>query len=572
VSSPETTEPDETSRAPNGGPWSAIRETGDSLRSVFRNRNLRKIQLALAVSTIGDWAYATAVAVWAYSVGGAAAVGIWTAIRLALMAVASPVGATIADLLPRKAVMVGSDLLRAALVVGAAVCLLLDLPAVTVFVLATAAALCGSAFRPAQRALMPALANRSEELTASNGTSSTLESLSFFVGPALGAVLIAVADVPVVFLVNAATFLLSAIFVLGVRVPDAPAVPTRPSPEAETVEETGPGFFTETLAGFHAILADRDLFVVTAQVSAQTIVAGASAVFTVVMAVSILGTGAKGVGYLDSVLGVGAIVGGFFAIARASRSRLAGDLTVGVVLWSLPLVLVAIWPHPVTAFVMMALLGFGNPLVDVNLDTIIQRITPDEVMGRVFGAVETCLITTMALGAALMPLLVHWIGLRGGLAAIGLAVAVLAVLGLPRMRSLDGRLGRPAGLALLEPIAMFRPLAPAVLETLAGRLIPVTAEAGDVLVREGEASDRFYMIVSGLVEVTQDARVLRREGPGEFFGEIGLLRDVPRTATITVVEDTELMALERDDFLAAVTGHGDARLAAEDIVTRRLAF
>jgi MFS family permease len=573
VSTSETAEPAETSSERDGGRWSAIRETGDSLRSVFRNRNLRRIQLGLAGSMIGDWAYATAVAVWAYSVGGAAAVGIWTAIRLALMAVTSPVGATIADLLPRKTVMVVSDLLRAALVMGAALCLLLDLPAVTVFVLATAVSLCGGAFRPAQRALMPSLANRSEELTASNGTSSTLESLSFFVGPALGAVLIAMTDVPVVFLVNAATFVWSAILVLGVRVPDAPAVSTRPEPEAETEPESdGPGFFSETLAGFRAIVSDRDLFLVTAQVSAQTIVAGASAVFTVVMAVSVLGTGAKGVGYLDSVLGVGAIIGGFFAIARASRRRLAGDLTVGVVLWSMPLVLVAIWPHPVAAFVMVALLGFGNPLVDVNMDTIIQRITPDEVMGRVFGAVETCLITTMALGAVIMPLLVHWVGLRGGLAAIGVAVALLAVLGLPRMRSLDGRLGRPAGLDLLEPIAMFRPLAPAVLETLAGRLVPVTAEAGDVLVREGEASDRFYMIVSGLVEVTQDARVLRREGPGEFFGEIGLLRDVPRTATITVVEDAELMALERDDFLAAVTGHGDARLAAEDIVTRRLAF
>ena len=118
---------------------------------------------------------------------------------------------------------------------------------------------------------------------------------------------------------------------------------------------------------------------------------------------------------------------------------------------------------------------------------------------------------------------------------------------------------------------MFAPLSPSVLETLARRLDPVSVPAGVVFVREGEASDRFFVIVSGQVEVTHDLAVLRHEGPGEFFGEIGLLRDVPRTATVTTVEDTELLALDRDDFLGAVTGQIDATRAAEDIVTRRLA-
>jgi hypothetical protein len=301
-------------------------------------------------------------------------------------------------------------------------------------------------------------------------------------------------------------------------------------------------------------------------------VAGASAVFTLLMAVDILGTGAKGVGYLDSVLGVGAIVGGFVAIARATRLKLAQDMTTGVVLWALPLLLVSLWPHPVAAVVAVMLLGLGNPLVDVNMDTILQRVAPDEVLGRVFGALETCLIATMALGAVLMPLLNSWLGLRGALAVLGLGVSAVALAGLPRMRGLDARLRRPAGIDALEAIAMFAPLAPSVVETLARRLSTVTVSAGDVFIREGEASDRFYIIASGTVEVTQAGRVLRREGPGDFFGEIGLLRDVPRTATITALEPTELLALEREDFLDAVTGQTDARSAAEDVVTRRLAF
>ena len=433
---------------------SALSETGDSLRSVFRNPNLRRIQLALAGSMIGDWAYATAVAVWAYGVGGAKAVGIWTAIRLTLMAFSSPVAATFADRLPRKQVMIAADLIRAGLVALAALCLALDLPPATVFVLATITSLLGGAFRPAQRALIPALVTRPEELTASNGTSSTLESLAFFVGPAIGALLLGVADVQVVFLVNACTFLWSTAFVVGVRVPPTAAKAPSVTPAED---EAKPSFLTETLAGFRLILRDRDLLVVTMEVSAQTVVAGASAVFTIVIAVDILGAGPRGVGYLDSVLGVGAIVGGFVAIGRATRSRLAQDMTTGVVLWSLPLLLVSLWPHPVAAFVAVALLGLGNPLVDVNMDTIFQRIAPDEVLGRVFGALETCLITTMALGAVLMPILVSWLGLRAGLAVVGIGVTLVALAGLPRMRSLDGRLRRPAGLTLLGSIPMFAP-------------------------------------------------------------------------------------------------------------------
>ncbi len=566
--------------AEDGGPAggnhavsNALKETVDSLASVFRNPNLRRVQLALAGSTVGDWAYGTAVAVWAYGVGGATAVGVWSAVRMALLALTSPLGATFADRYPRRAVMIGADLVRATLVVVATVCLFLDLHPAFVFVLATMTSIVSTAFRPAQRALMPSLANRPEELTASNGTASTLESLAFFVGPSLGALLLFVADVEVVFLLNAATFLLSTLLVARVQLAREQR-PDEPSGSAVEVahppEEPKESFLSEVSAGFRSIWRDKDLLVVTAEVSAQTVVAGASAVFTVVMAVDILGTGPAGGGYLDSVLGVGAIVGGFTAIARATRRKLAQDLTFGVVLWSVPLLLVTLWPHPVAAFAAMVLLGFGNPLVDVNMETIIQRITPEEVMGRVFGALEACLIATMAVGAAVMPFLVHWLGLRPALAAVGLGVAALAMVGLPRMRGLDTRLRRPAGLELLEPIAMFAPLTPAVVESLARSLVRVTVRAGEAVLREGDQSDRFYIIESGQVEVTQNGAVLRQEGPGEFFGEIGLLRDVPRTATITALEDTELVALEREDFLSAVTGQREARSAADDIVTRRL--
>jgi MFS family permease len=563
-----------------GNTRAALQETRSSLHSVFANPNLRRMQLALVGSMVGDWAYGTAVAVWAYGVGGATAVGVWTAIRMALLATTSPFTAALADRFPRKSVMIGTDLVRTVLVVAAAACLWAGTPPAPIFVLATVASLFGTPFRAAQGALSPALARTPDELTASNGASSTLESLAFFVGPAIGAGLLTVASVPTVFVVNAVTYAVSMLLVSRIVLPASTTdtLPVSeeaagPAPVDSPEAGAGPGFLTETAAGFRAMWADKDLLLVIVQASVQTIIAGASVVFTVVFAVDLLETGPKGVGYLDSVLGVGAIVGGVYAISRSSRHKLAQDMTLGVVLWSLPLLLVTLWPSPTAAFAAVLVLGFANPLVDVNMYTIVQRITPDAVLGRVLGAMEACIVATMALGSALTPWLLHVVGLRSTLAILGLSVAAMALLGLPRMRALDQRLRPPDSLPLLQGVAMFSPLTPAVQESLARQLHRFEVPAGTVVLRLGDASDRFFIIESGQVEVTDaSGAVLRHEGAGDFFGEIGLLRDVPRTANITAVEDTVLQALGRDDFLSAVTGVGESRAAAEDVVSRRLSL
>jgi MFS family permease len=547
-----------------------LRETRDSVGSVFSNRNLRRIELAFAGSTVGDWAYATAVAVFAYGVGGAKAVGIWMAVRYFLIAITSPFGALLADRMDRRRLMILADLGRAVLVAAAAICLFLDTPATPVFVLATLASLFGRTFMVAQRSMLPSLAERPEELTAANGVASTVESLAFFVGPAIGALMLGFTSVQVVFLFNVATFAWSLAMVAGVHPPRRTETAIA-EPGSESNDKQGPGFLAETAAGFRTVGGDRGLLVVTVMTCSQTLVAGAARVFMVVMAVDILGTGARGVGFLDAVFGLGSILGGVYAISRVSRRRLGGDLIVGVVLWSSPLLLVAAWPHPVTCFAAMALLGFGNPMVDINHDTILQRLSPEVVLGRVIGAVETCFIFTMALGAVGMPFLIDGVGLRWALLALGVPVAVVALLGIPQMRALDSRLKQPAKLPLLRGVDIFAPLAPATLETLALSVTEHRFLAGEVLVREGDTAEQFFVIESGLVEVVQAGRVLRQEAAGEYFGEIGLLRDVPRTATVTAVEDTVVQSLARDDFLRAVTGHHEANFTAESIATRRLA-
>ncbi|MGH3347570.1 MAG: MFS transporter [Nocardioides sp.] len=566
---------DETETAPGEGqPPPPVESAGNrgALRAVLGNPNLRRVQLAFLGSAIGDWAYATAIVVWAYDAGGANAVGIWLGIRFVLGALTAPIGAVYADRWPRRRLMMLTDALRAVTVAGAAVLIALDVASLMVFVLATLASLLASPFMIAQRALLPSLSRTPAELAAANGLHSTIESIAFFAGPAMAAGLLIVTDVPAVLMVNVVTFLWSLALVSRVVVPAVAVTLSSPDPDEPGEQES---FFSETMAGFKAIGKDRVLLLTTIQVSLQTVIAGALTVFLVVMADEILDSPESGLGALNAVIGIGSILGGMVAIARSHRFALGRDLTAGVVLWSLPLVLVTVWPTPVACFIAVALVGLANPLVDVNMDTILQRKTPDQMLGRVFGALESCVIGTMAIGALLMPLLLSVMSLRLSLAVIALPVAALALIALPAMIRFDASLVTPRGLELLRGLDLFAPLDPTTTEQLAGSLTEVRFAAGDVLVREGEESDRFFVVESGLVRVTQTdvlgERVLRTEGPGEYFGEIGLLRDVPRTATITALEDTVVLTLARDDFLRAVSGHRESGLAAEATVRRRLA-
>ena len=574
----------------------AMRETSTSLSTVFSNPGLRRINLAFAGSSIGDWAYATAITVWAYGIGGVAAVGIWGTVRLVLMALITPFASVIVDRLPRKTVLVSTDLIRMTLVLCVALLIGMHASPVPIFILATLTSIVASPFRPAVAALLPTLSRTPEELTAANGTTSTIESLTFFVGPALGGLLLTVTSIPVVVVFDAFTFLWSAALVSRIRVPrsdietepdvapeqlaDASAVESSSghvaeviAEKAELADEVGKaeeGFLAEALAGFRTIGANPDLRLIALVYCAQTVVAGASIVYGVEMASQMTSFGPTGVGYLDSMFGVGAILGGLFAIGRAASHRMASDFGWGVVFWAIPLLLAAVWPHVGAAMAATFIMGFANPVVDVNASTILQRLASDEVMGRVFGALETGLIAAMALGSILFPILSETLGLRWALTilAVGITVVVLPAFG--RLGRLDRQLGEPDGLPQLRGLPLFAPIERKSLESIARQLGRLEVAAGDAVITEGEAGDRFYIVESGRTQATHDGQVLSTQGPGDPFGEIALLRDVPRTATVTALEDSVLLYLERDDFLAAVTGDSEVENRADDLIARRI--
>jgi MFS family permease len=546
-----------------------LADAGRSLHEVFANPGLRRIELAWAGSIVGDWAYATAFAVYAYEKGGPTAVGVVAVVRYVLRALITPFTSMLGDRYSRRLVMIGSDVTAAILIVVAALLIASDANEYAVYTLSVVTAIAVSPFRSAQASYLPELANGPEELAASNVASSTIESLGFFGGPAIAGALLAFASISTVYIFDAATFAWSAFLVLGIRRP-------RPAEEEATVDAAPAGekvgFLEEASAGFRTIFGDRDLRILVGLFCAQTVVAGAAVVFEVSIALGLLGLSRSGLGYLNATLGIGGLVGGFLALVLVQRGHLARDFGFGVFLWSAPLLLVAVWPTVAAAVVVMVLLGLANSVVDVNGFTILQRITPEEKMSRVFGALESALIGTMAIGSLLMPILIKTLGIRWGLVVIGAGVAATVGLGGAGLRRIDTIALVPPGLELLRRVSILSVLPEPTLDRLARALVQVEAAAGEAFIREGEEGDRFYVIESGAVEVTKEGRHIASLGPGDFVGEIALLRNVPRVATVTATEATVLQALDRRHFIPAVTGQGEFGEAADVAISGRLAM
>jgi MFS family permease len=520
------------------------------------------LELAWAATIVGHWAYLVAVSVYAYDAGGEAAVGLVFALRLLPAALIAPFAGLLGDRYPRERVLVVSGLVRLGLVALAAICVFLDAPPPVVYALAVAAAIGQTPVRSAQAALTPSLARSPGELTAANAVTSTIESLAIFVGPALAGLLLAVASTGVVFSVNAALLGLAVAILLRIR-------PPRADRRAELAAST---IASELLAGFRTAGASAPLRVLLGLLTAQTLVAGALQVYVVVVAFD-LGQGAAGVGYLNSAIGVGALIGGAIALSLAGSRRLSPPFALGVLAWGLPLVLLGIWPELGLALALLAIVGVANSVVDVAGFTLVQRAVPDDVLARVFGIIQMLWLLSLALGALVAPLMVGLFGIEIALIVSGGFLVLLVGVFFGSLVRIDATAPAPGHdeLRLLASVPIFAPLPGAMLEHLSARLVPLRVEAGSVVVREGDTGDRFYVVADGTVEVSEFGRALAELDAGGYFGEIALIRNVPRTATVVAKTDVVLYALDREDFLAAVTSHPPSTEAAEEVVSSRLA-
>jgi len=538
-----------------GGVLESLRAFG----AVFRNPNLRRLQLAGAGSTLGSWAYGVAIAVYAYHAGGAKAVGILYAVRWGIGAVAAPWFAVFADRTSRRRTMLAADLVRGALLTAIAVLAFTHASWLIVFVLAVAATTASSAFHPAEAAILPSLVESPEELTAANAVMNSISSVGMFLGPAIAGVLLAASGTGAVFAMTAGTFVWSALFLVRLP-PDTPAAPVEDAPRGG-----------EIVAGFRAIASTGPLRVVVGVTAAQTLVCGALEVLLVVLALRLLHGGNGAVGWLNTAMGIGCLIGVVAVAALVGRKRLAGDLALGAFLYGAPIALVAVWANLGFAVVLFAVIGAANTIIDVASMTLMQRSAEEQVLARVFGVLESVILGTLALGALIAPALVAGLGPRGALIATGAVMPLVAALALPALRRVDAE-ARVATepLELLRRLPLFAPLPPTVLERLASAVVELHVQPMAEVVTQGARGDWFYVIRSGRATVEVDGVETGELGAGAFFGEIALLRDVPRTATVRALEPLDLYGLERDDFLAAVTGHAPSRAAADSIIAARL--
>jgi MFS family permease len=526
---------------------------------VFANPRVRSVQLAGVGSTLGTWAYGVALPIYAYHAGGARAVGLLFFARFVLAALAAPWLGLLADRWSRRQLMLTADIARAAIFAGVTAVASTGGSAYVVYVLAVTSTVISGSYGPAQAALMPSLVDSPEELTAANVVGNTVSSIGMFAGPAVAGVLLALSGPAAAFALNGALFVWSAIFIVQVPHDERPLRPERQR------------FLPELTAGFTTVLRRPALRVVIGLSTASTIVDGALEVLLVVLALHVLHSGNASLGWLNTAIGIGSIAGAFVVAGFATRRRLAGGLAVGILLSSVPLALAAAVSTLPPALVLIGALGVGSILVEVTTVTLLQRSADNEVLGRVFAVLESLILGALAVGSLAGAGLVSWIGPRASLVAAGALAPALLVPLWPALRRIDAEaVIAEEPLELLRRIEIFAELPEATLERLASAATTVSVAAGGVVVSRGEPGRHFYAIAAGKAAVELDDGTTRELGPGDFFGEIALLRDVPRTATVRAVEPLRIYALEREEFLAAVTGHTSTLATAQDVVTSRL--
>jgi MFS family permease len=295
-------------------------------------------------------------------------------------------------------------------------------------------------------------------------------------------------------------------------------------------------------------------------------------VLLVVASFKLLDAGDSGVGFLNAAFGLGGLVGSLAGIGLVGLRRLARPFAAGLVMWGVPIALVAAWPHEAWALTCLAVVGAGNAVLDVSGFTMIQRGIADAVLARVFGIFEMLAVTAVGVGSIVGSGLVDGLGSRWALVVAGCILPLLAAITYPRLHRIDDSAEVPQReLALLSSLPLFSPLPVTTLERLAAHLHHVTAAAGTRLMTEGDEGDLFYVIAGGTIEVSRGGRRVAMLGPGDYFGEIALLHDVPRSATCVAATDAELFTLERERFVSAVSGHALSAAEAESVAKERLA-
>jgi MFS family permease len=532
----------------------------DVMRSLTGNRDIMRLVIAYLLFTLDEYSVWIAVLVYAYAHGGATEAGVVALVQLAPAAVIAPVMAVRADHGSPRAVMITG---YAAQIVGLAIAAVgIDhhWSKIAVYAGAVVAATAVTATRPAQATMLPALARTADELTAANVTLSWVES----VGIALSGLWVALFLISGTGQVMAAGVVLSA--ASGWLIGALPAAAAAQDEEDEAVS-----VLTEIRTGATAVAQTPGARTLVSLLFIQDVVLGALDLLFVVVAFAVLGRPQEWAGYLNTAFGAGGLLAGAASLMLIGR-RLPRPILLAAVGVGAGLILIPVIPRAASTIVLLAIVGAARAIFDVASRTLLQRTVSPQVLGRVFGMVEGLTMAGVAVGSILVPALNAIGGSTAALVGSGAILPVVAILRSPALMRLDRESRIPVvEISLLRSVDILARLPAPELEGLARPLRPVTLRTGDALIREGDSGDAFFAVADGRLQVSQAGVELREVTRGDGVGEIALLHDVPRTATVIALTDCLVYALPRDAFLVAMTGHLPSLRLAESRTEWRLA-
>ncbi|WP_405064944.1 cyclic nucleotide-binding domain-containing protein [Kribbella sp. NBC_01510] len=532
------------------------------IREVLRVPDVRRIELGWGLLVVGKLAGNVALVVYAYEEGGATLVAAYVVAREVAAIGVGMFVATVGDRVRRDRLLRWFTGVTTALLALAALVVVLSGPPAAVVAVAAVSSAFAGVYRPLQAAILPWLVRTPAELTATNVTAAVMESAGALVGPVLAGTLVAIADAQTAIGVAAGFLCLAMLALRGLRVPGRPTAAG--AGHAHVVREIAEG-----MSAFVRLAPPGGVAIL---VLAQTLVRGAITVLIAVLAVDVLALGDAAIGWLTAALGIGGLIGGAAAASVVRATRLGRTFVAGLLLWGVPLAGLALFPTPAVAYIALVLVGVGNAFEDVGAFTLIARLASPRVLGRVLAATELLALLGIGLGSLITPLLIATIGVPGTLALLGGGLAALALAHLRRFTRLDRAMPEPGPeLELVRGLPMFRHLSLAVTELVASEFRPRRFDSGTVVLREGDWGDDFHIILSGAAAVSVRGTPRPPLARGDCFGEIALLRDVPRTATITATDPLHTLALGRTEFLTAISGNALSIAAADAVITERLA-
>jgi MFS family permease len=539
------------------------------VRSITHSPALRRVELAFLFFNAVEFGTWIAILLYAYSATGPASVGIVALVQLVPAGAAAPFLSGFADRFRRDRVLFIGYLVQTLAFGATGLAMALEANPLVVYGAASLAATSLTVTRPTQGALLPGISRTPEELTAANGLSGTVEGIGLMLGPLGAAAILSVAAPTAVFAAGTVACLVAALLVVRLPGGAAAMTPARPDDDADQGRHGGQG--GGLLAGFRAVVREGDTRLLVGILSLRMLTSGAMDVLFVLLALETFHIGESGAGLLNAALGLGTIAGGALTFTLVGRQHLAPVLAAAACLWGIALVVIGSAAPVTLAIPLIIVGGIGYAACDVIGRTILQRVTPDRMLARVLGALEGIGLVSLAIGAVLVPLVVSVIGVQQTLVVVALILPVGVALAWFGLSSMDRVALIPTrALDLLRDVPLFAPLAPPQLESVARRARWMTVEPGEVLIREGDSGDAYYVLESGELEFTQGGTLLSRTiDRGYGFGEIALLRDVPRTATVTAVRPSVVLMLNRADFLEVVTGHPQAQAAATRIAADR---